>query len=123
MSDPTNPKPGASAEGPGSPEEIVSLNDGGLAGFPFHLLTSADVRSILRVGRFGPVADCGCRGDGNCGCFGTDCPCNKVTSSRDLSISEFLREREQIIRQLKRQLESQRATDEQIQRLRDEAKP
>ena len=98
MSEPKDPKSNASEEGPGSPEQMVSLNYSQLAGFPFHLLTSADVRSILQVGRWGPVADCGCRGDGNCGCFGQDCPCNKVTSSRDLSISEFLREREQIIR-------------------------
>jgi hypothetical protein len=121
MSEPDNPKSEASEEGPGTPEQMVSLNYGQLTGVPFHLLTSADVRSILRVGRWGPVASCGCDGpDGNCGCRGQDCPCNKVTSSRDLSISEFLRERDQIIRQLKRQLESQRVTDEQIERLRDQ---
>ena len=61
MSEPKDPKSNASEEGPGSPEQMVSLNYSQLAGFPFHLLTSADVRSILQVGRWGPVADCGCR--------------------------------------------------------------
>ena len=47
MSEPKDPKSNASEEGPGSPEQMVSLNYSQLAGFPFHLLTSADVRSIL----------------------------------------------------------------------------
>jgi len=123
MSEPANPKSAASEDGPRTPEQIVSLNSGEFAGFPYHLLTSADVRSILQVGRAGPVADCGCRGpDGNCGCLGLDCPCLRVTAWRDLSIAEFLRDRDRLIRQLKRQLESQRVTEEQIQQLRDEPK-
>jgi hypothetical protein len=108
-----------------SDPSVVSLNLGrGFVGLPLDRLTSADLRDLLQIGRHGPVSACGCDAgpDGNCGCRGLNCDCNKVKSGlQDLSVSEFLRDREQTIRELRRQLETQRVTDEQLERLRDDS--
>lgn len=106
--------------------EAVSLNVGRVpVRFPLGLLTSADIRDLLQIGRSGPISACGCDSstEGNCGCRGADCTCKKVTNTREagqIRLADFLREREQTIRQLKQQLEDHRFTSEELARLRDE---
>jgi|1185.fasta_scaffold101321_2 hypothetical protein len=100
---------------------LVSLNQARYAGLPLHDLTTADLRKLLGIGRGGPVADCGCDAgpDGNCGCRGLDCPCNKQKSG-DWSFDDWLIDHERTVAELRAQLEQQRVTDEQVNRLQKE---
>jgi hypothetical protein len=115
---PAGPPPAdVAAPPPHTSQAIVSLNDVVLA---VGELTSRQIRELVKVSVEGiaGVTSCGCDG-GRCGCFGSDCPCNKVNSGFEdvVSLPEFLKEREQVLAGLRKQLQAFEADDAAIKRL------
>ena len=98
---------------------MVSLNDLAVA---ITTLTSQNLKQLILASKgvdLGKVAGCGCDVGGDCGCFGSNCPCNKLHSdiSDVVSIDMFLRQRESEILRLRQELQALELTDQQISRI------
>lgn len=101
------PEPQAPA-GPtdSQPVGVVSLNDLALV---VSQLTSRSIKQLLKVSNGLPIEEAvtgGCDGQ-DCGCYGSKCDCNTVSSSPSPSLVEsFLKERESNIADLKKRIEA-----------------
>jgi hypothetical protein len=99
----------------GSSMAMVSLNDLTIA---INALTSQNIRHIVQASRgvdLERIAKCGCDGGGgDCGCFGSHCPCNKLHEGFEdiYSIDWFLARRQERIARLKQELQALEASGE-----------
>lgn len=99
---------------------MVSLNELAVA---INTLTSQHLKQLIQASNgidLGKVAGCGCDQGGDCGCFGSNCPCNKLHSdiSDTVSIDMFLRQRESEILRLRHELQALQISEEQVERLK-----
>ena len=99
---------------------VVSINDLAMA---VDTLTSKHIRQIIQASKgiaIERIAGCGCDAGGDCGCFGSNCPCNKLHEDlvTPVSIDWFLNQRESEITRLRQELETLKVSQEQLERLK-----